>query len=211
VKHEDLSGAGMARKLRTFITSSGFFDLAVAAPTKKAAVEAWGTHPNVFRDGFAKETDDPDVVAVTMAKPGAVLRRAVGSANAFKVNAKLPRTLSIPTEKKAPTKRPKAKPPRKVDDELDRKAASAFKREAERRERNLQKEEAALEKQRQRRADTTDAAQLALDEAARRHESEVSKLDKKRAKIDARLQAEKLRWEKQREKLEQALRRASNA
>jgi hypothetical protein len=32
----------MARKLKTYQTSLGFFDLAVAAPSMKAALEAWG-------------------------------------------------------------------------------------------------------------------------------------------------------------------------
>ena len=33
----------MARKLKTYQTWSGFFDLAVAAPSVKAAGEAWGS------------------------------------------------------------------------------------------------------------------------------------------------------------------------
>jgi hypothetical protein len=32
----------MARKLKTYRTSLGFFDLAIAAPSMKAALEAWG-------------------------------------------------------------------------------------------------------------------------------------------------------------------------
>jgi hypothetical protein len=32
----------MARKLKTYQTSLGFFDLAMAAPSMKAALEAWG-------------------------------------------------------------------------------------------------------------------------------------------------------------------------
>jgi hypothetical protein len=31
----------MARKLKTYQTSLGFFDLGVAAPTMKSALEAW--------------------------------------------------------------------------------------------------------------------------------------------------------------------------
>jgi colicin import membrane protein len=33
----------MARKLKTFVTSQGFFDLAIAAPSMKAALAAWGS------------------------------------------------------------------------------------------------------------------------------------------------------------------------
>jgi hypothetical protein len=32
----------MARKLKTYQTSLGFFDLAIAAPSMKAVLEAWG-------------------------------------------------------------------------------------------------------------------------------------------------------------------------
>jgi hypothetical protein len=62
----------MARKLKTYQTSVGFHDLAVAAPSMKAALEAWGAGSNLFHQGIAKETDDPDVVAATRAKPGVV-------------------------------------------------------------------------------------------------------------------------------------------
>src|SRR3981081_1666877 len=60
----------MARKLKTYQTSLGFFDLAMAAPSMKAALEAWGADSNLFHQGAAKESHDPDVIAATMAKPG---------------------------------------------------------------------------------------------------------------------------------------------
>jgi colicin import membrane protein len=59
----------MARKLKTFQTSLGFYDLAIAAPSMKAALEAWGAGSNLFHQGVAKEADDPDLVAATMSKP----------------------------------------------------------------------------------------------------------------------------------------------
>jgi hypothetical protein len=49
----------------------------------KAAAEAWGVKPSEFKRGFAKETHDPAIVAATMAKPGVVLRRPVGSNGPF--------------------------------------------------------------------------------------------------------------------------------
>src|SRR5690606_30419095 len=64
----------MARKLKTYQTSIGFFDLAVATPSMKAALEAWGAQTNLFHQGLAKETDDPAIVAATLARPGVVLR-----------------------------------------------------------------------------------------------------------------------------------------
>src|SRR5205814_8800013 len=83
----------MARKLKTFQTSLGFYDLAIAAPSMKAALEAWGAGSNLFHQGVAKETDDPDVVAATMSKPGVVLKRPAGSSGRFPEHAGLPSVL----------------------------------------------------------------------------------------------------------------------
>ena len=48
----------MARKLKTYQTSLGFFDQAIAAPSMKAALEAWGADSNLFHQGVAEEADD---------------------------------------------------------------------------------------------------------------------------------------------------------
>jgi hypothetical protein len=73
----------VARKLKTYQTSLGFFDQAIAAPSMKAALEAWGAESNLFHQGAAKESDDPNVIAAAMAKPGVVLKRPVGSNEPF--------------------------------------------------------------------------------------------------------------------------------
>ena len=49
----------MAKKLKVYRTSIGFFDLAIAAPSMKAAAEAWGAGSDIFKRGFAKQTEDP--------------------------------------------------------------------------------------------------------------------------------------------------------
>ena len=84
----------MAKKLKTFQTSLGFYDLAIAAPSMKAALEAWGADSNLFHQGAAKESGDPEIVEATMAKPGVVLRRPVGSDDAFTEHAALPTHIS---------------------------------------------------------------------------------------------------------------------
>ena len=66
----------MARKLKTYQTSIGFYDLAVAVPSMKAALEAWGAHSNLFHQGVAVETDEAAVIAATLA-----LSFAVGACN----------------------------------------------------------------------------------------------------------------------------------
>src|SRR3954449_6936893 len=82
-RYPSASRSGMARKLKTYQTSLGFFDQAIAAPSMKAALEAWGADSNLFHQGAAKESHDPDVIAATMAKPGVVLRRPVGTDRPF--------------------------------------------------------------------------------------------------------------------------------
>jgi colicin import membrane protein len=52
----------MARKLKSFVTSLGFYDLVIAAPSMKAAWEAWGADNNLFHQGVAKESGDDEVV-----------------------------------------------------------------------------------------------------------------------------------------------------
>src|SRR6187200_496745 len=123
----------MARRLKTFQTSSGFFDLAVAAPSMKAAAEAWGSRTNVFKQGFAKETRDPPIVAAAMAKPGVVLR-PVGSNGAFTEHAEVPKDLPVEKIRAKQAKPQKERPSPKIDGKGSRSAALAFEREQKRRE-----------------------------------------------------------------------------
>ena len=83
----------MAKKLKVFQRSLGFFDLAIAAPSMKAALEPWGADTNLFHQGVACERRDPDIVTATMEKPGVVLRRPVGSDGPFGEHAELPTRL----------------------------------------------------------------------------------------------------------------------
>ena len=45
----------MPRKLKTYQTSQGFFDFAIAVPSMKAAPEGWGSTTNLFHKGFAEK------------------------------------------------------------------------------------------------------------------------------------------------------------
>jgi len=78
-------------KLKTFITEQGFFELAVAAPSRAAALRAWGMKHDLFAQGLARQTGDKAVIAATMAKPGTVLRRPLGTKTVFGVEAELPK------------------------------------------------------------------------------------------------------------------------
>ena len=171
----------------------------------KAAAEAWGSRTNVFKQGFAKETRDPEIVAATMAKPGVVLRRPVGSNGPFTEHAKLPKDLPVEKLKERPAKIQKASPARETESKPARAAALAFEREQKRREIARRKEEAARERQRKHREQAIAKAEKALEQAEREHNTNVQKIETERAALDRRSQAENARWEKQRKKLETAL------
>jgi hypothetical protein len=99
-------------KLKTYLTNLGFFELAVAAPSMKAALDAWGLTHNVFAQDLAKQTKDSKIVAATEARPGTVLRRPIGSHGAFTEDAELPKVKAL--------RKPKAAKPR-----INRKAEAA--------------------------------------------------------------------------------------
>jgi hypothetical protein len=202
----------MARKLKTYQTSLGFFDLAIAAPSMKAALEAWGADSNLFHQGAAKESDDPDVIATAMAKPGVVLRRPVGSDGSFGEHAELPTDLGGPGPTKAArkSKGSKAKQPssRPIGKAAERKAALAFEKEQKRRERERAGQEAARQKERERRQQAVDKAQTALETAEREHAKRVAAIQAEIEVLEKKSQAEDARWGKERGRLEAALRHA---
>jgi hypothetical protein len=102
----------------------------------------------VFHKGFGKETDDPEIVAATMAKPGVVLKRPVGSNAAFSEDAELPHLPADEVKEKRAKRSAKRKeaPAPRLDDKANRDAALAFEREQKRRETARLREEAARER-----------------------------------------------------------------
>jgi colicin import membrane protein len=202
----------MPRKLKTYQTSLGFFELAIAAPSMKAALEAWGSEANLFHQGFAKEADDPAIIAATMARPGIVLRRAVGSKAKFSEHAAFPKALPVvgvnATRGKHGWKSPAAPPPHKIDDRAAREAAIAYAREQEQRDRERCRQEAAQEAERSRRRQVTAKAEAALEAARRAHDTKIEEIAAARCALDRQTEAEEKRWDEQRAKLQAALNRA---
>jgi hypothetical protein len=213
----------MARKLKTYITNLGFFELALAAPSMKAALEAWGLGHNAFQQGFAKETHDEKIVAAAMAKPGVVLKRPVGSKGAFQENATLPKDWSVSADSELPppkAKKSKAKTARKArpekkskeDEKTARAAIISFEREKARREKARAKEaaeeEARARKDRARRERETEKAQAALDRAEARHDQAMAAIEKEQNKLERRARLERERWDEERAELSGALAKA---
>ena len=69
-----------ARKLKVFRTAIGFHDAYVAAPSKKAALAAWGSDHDLFASGRAEIVTDAKLAAAPLAEPGKVIRLTRGSA-----------------------------------------------------------------------------------------------------------------------------------
>ena len=227
----------MARKLKTYQTSLGFFDLAIAAPSMKAALQAWGADSNLFHQGAAKESDDPDVIAATMkkpgvvlrrpaaallnaarrwpqtGKPGVVLRRPVGSDGSFGEHAELPTDLGDggkprKADRKSGGRKAKKHLSRPAGKAAERKAALDYEREQRRRELERAREEAARQKERERRRQAVDKAQAALDMAEWKHAERAAAIQAEVEALEKRSQAEDARWDKEKERLDAALRRA---
>jgi hypothetical protein len=142
----------MAKKpLKVFQAHMGFYDTVVAAPSQKAALEAWGAGKNQFAKGFAKVTNDPVAVQSALGNPGVVLRRPFGSSGPFKRDAD-----PVSAPKVSPRQNREAKDRRKKAAMAARKAAAHELREAEaklaraeirKREAEFAREKAAAERQ----------------------------------------------------------------
>ena len=175
------------QKLKVFRTPIGFHDAYVAAPSQKAALEAWGADSNIFAQGIAEQVTDPKLMEDALASPGKVIKKVRGSADEH--FAELERS---PARKKAskpesqsgdpvvlkPRSKPKPKPSR---EELDAAEEAVEKAEKKQRKalRKIDEKIQALEQERrelQRRneaerdklADLRDRAKAAYDRATQK-------------------------------------------
>jgi len=209
----------MPRKLKTYITNLGFFELALAAPSMKAALEVWGMGHDAFRQGFAKETHDAKTVASAMAKPGIVLRRPVGTKGEFKENAELPKELWKSKPLKADPLKPKvvsksrSKAKRGEENKADQAAILSFEKAKAQRDREREKAKAQQDvqykKERVKIERALAKAQDAMDQALGRHEAKIAAIAREREKLDRREATEEVRWKAERVKLKDARERAS--
>jgi hypothetical protein len=149
-------------KLKVFITSDGLTDYVVATTSRPKALAAWGVHQDLFKDGAAREIDDPELVKAATAKPGEVLERRAGSAAQLKALKAAP----------APKKKEPSKAALKQAAELEAQLSALEDRWAD--------QAAALQKAR----DDLDARE-AREQAA--HEAERARLSERLAKARARL------------------------
>ena len=163
------------QKLKVFRTPIGFHDALVAAPSQKAALEAWGAESNLFAQGIAEEVTDPALMEAPLADPGRVIKKVRGSADEHFAELDRAKSKKRPAKTKSggdvvelkPKSKPKPKPSR---NDLD--AAEAALEKADRKQRKklaeLDAEIQALERRRR--------------DLQRKHEAERDKLEEKRDK-----------------------------
>lgn len=99
-------------KLKVYRTPIGFHDAYVAAPSQKAALEAWGSDHDLFARGIAEIVTDPALTEEPLARPGTVVKRSRGSA-AEQLAALPPDRAKAPAPPEPVAKaarKPKAKP-----------------------------------------------------------------------------------------------------
>jgi hypothetical protein len=104
------------RRLKVFRAQLGFYDSVVAAPSQAAALRAWGVRQNLFTEGQAIVTNDPQAVEAARGHPETPLRRVAGSKAPFELNPtslpaipdapKWPRAKTAKAAKPAPTRPP---------------------------------------------------------------------------------------------------------
>ena len=190
----------MAKKLKVYQTSIGFFDLAVAAPSMKAAAEAWGSDPDIFKRGFANQAEDPKVVKAATAMPGVVLRRPVGSRENFTEKAALPRAsdadrLSPQDRAKRPHVSKKAETG--SAEKAERNAGIALERQRKREALDRAKAEAERAREKRRREQLIAKANSVFERARSRHESAMNAIRQQREELDKQEAGEAERWERE--------------
>lgn len=169
----------MAARLKVYAAQFGFHDSVVAARSQAAALAAWGTRQNLFAEGRATVTADPEAIAAALAHPEVPLRRAVGSTDPFSLEPGLPDVPDPPRRSKpdlkvvkaAPAPKPQAPPPDRSALAAAEKALTAINARRLKEESALAQRRAALEADetasRQRWMAERKSAEAELDKARR--------------------------------------------
>jgi hypothetical protein len=159
------------QKLKVYRTPIGFHDAYVAAPSQKAALEAWGAETNLFGRGIAEQVSDPKLMKVPLEHPGQVVKALRGT-EAEQIAALEKQTL--PKRSKAVDveilrKRAKGRPPRPSRSSLDQ-AEEALKKVEERNREKLAKLDRERREMQRRHERERDKAQEAVEREQEKYE-----------------------------------------
>lgn len=172
----------MPRKLKVFRTPTGFHDAYVAAPSRKAALLAWGADADLFARGTAEEVTDSRLMAEPLKHPGDIVRVSRGDL-AAQLKAFEPRKRPAAGKRAAESDRklraPKPPPRRDRVDEAEAALDLARREQAS--------ERAALQKQR-------DAIERQLDALEVRHDKAIARLQQQLEKARAAYRAALEKW-----------------
>jgi hypothetical protein len=113
-----------APKLKVFRMAVGFHDAFVAAPSQKAAAEAWGSDTSVFSRGEAELVTDPKLTEEPLANPGKVIKRLRGTAEE-QIAALGPDEAPKRAKPAKPAAKPKPRPSRSALEEAEREMEAA--------------------------------------------------------------------------------------
>lgn len=172
----------MPRKLKVFRTSTGFHDAYVAAPSRKAALAAWGAQADLFARGVAEEVSDPNLAKAALERPGEVIRLSRGDLSAqLEVLGPRKPQAEPGTQTPKPRRPSKPKPPPKRD-KVD--AADAALVEARRRH---EQETSKLQAQRE-------AIEREFAALRARQDKEVARLERRRDDARARYREALAAW-----------------
>ena len=172
-------------KLKVFRTAAGFHDAYVAAPSRKAALAAWGADKDLFARGAAEEVTDPALTEAPLAKPGEVVKVSRGSRDEqlAALPEDRPKRAPAPAPARAAVHSPKPKPVPKPSREALESAEHALAEAEARHDREraaLAEEEAALEHRKR--------------EAKRTQGAEVARLERARETVDAEYRTALAAW-----------------
>ena len=174
-------------KLKVFRTPIGFHDAYVAAPSRKAALAAWGADKDLFARGVAEEVTDAALTEAPLATPGEVVK--VSRGGRAEQLAALPEGKPKTAERKSakvakvaqtePKPKPKPKPSRADLDAAEQALAEAEARHEDERA-ALAEEEAALERRKR--------------EMKRAQDAEVARLERAREAADGEYREALAAW-----------------
>lgn len=160
----------MPRALKVFRTAAGFHDAYVAAPSRKAALAAWGADVDLFARGIAEQVTDPQLTAEPLKKPGEVVMLSRGGL-ADQLKALGPRRKKAAAAKPEKVTSKKAKPPSRARLDKAEAALDAAERRHAAEMAKLEAEQAKLQKK--------------IDALAAHHQREIVKLKQQRKEADA--------------------------
>ncbi|HUJ45960.1 MAG TPA: hypothetical protein VLV55_02425 [Rhizomicrobium sp.] len=99
--------------IKVYTANLGFYEVAVAARSRKMALAHWGLTRDLFREGAAHETKDPKAIEAAMRKVGMVVRRPLGSNGPFEEKKEAEATLLKSLARKSAGEKPKRAPAKK--------------------------------------------------------------------------------------------------